>query len=108
MLDNRAKRFPLAVSASSQGLCIAELATFIRRMGLFLRRIPWPRGGDQVRLTATDRRAFHSRFISFRTLVVKAWLDWVSLRQWFDARRIVPAGDGACICDRSDVADLLV
>ena len=54
-----------------QGLRIAELATFIRRMGLPFRRVHGPRGGDQVRLTATDRQEFHDRFISVRSLGVK-------------------------------------
>ncbi len=85
----------LAVFASSEGLRTAELATPIRRMGLPFRRIRGPRGGDQLRLTATDRQAFHDRFISFRTLGGKARMDWDSLRQRLDARGIVPAGGSA-------------
>ncbi|MFC3568747.1 hypothetical protein [Paracoccus simplex] len=96
----------LAVFASSPGLRTAELAAFIRRMGLPFRRIRGPRGGDQVRLTATDRQEFHDRFISFRNLGIRARKDWGSLRQWLDARGIVPAGRSAHICDRSDAADL--
>ncbi|WJS84058.1 hypothetical protein [Paracoccus sp. TOH] len=96
----------LAVFATSQGLRTAELAAFIRRMGLPVRRIRRPRGGDQVRLTATDRQEFHDRFISFRNLGIRVRKDWESLR--LDAGGIVPAGRSARICDRSDAADLLV
>ncbi|WP_199259304.1 hypothetical protein [Paracoccus binzhouensis] len=82
----------LVVFASSQGLRTAELATFIRRMGLPFRRLRGPRGGDQLRLTATDRQAFHDRFISFRSLGIRARLDRDSLRQRLDARGTVLAG----------------
>lgn len=78
--------------ANSQGSRIAELSAFVRRNGLPCHQARGPHGGPHVRMTVTDPQAFHDRFMSFRSLGVRARLDWDTLRQRLEARRIVPAG----------------
>lgn len=93
--------------AYSQGLRPSELLTFVRRNGLSCQQVRGPRGGAQLRMTATDREAFHDRFISFRTLGVAARLGWSQLQVQLDADGIRPTGGSARIYSRADVAHLL-
>lgn len=93
--------------AYSQGLRPSELSTFIRRNGLPCQQMRGPRGGAQLRMSATDREAFHDQFISFRTLGVTARLGWSELQARLDAGGIRPEGGSARIYSRADVAHLL-
>lgn len=93
--------------AYSQGLRPSELLTFVRRNGLSCQRVRGPRGGAQLRMSATDREAFHDQFISFRTLGVTARLGWSELQARLDADGICPAGGSARNYSRADVAHLL-
>lgn len=63
--------------------------------------------GAQLRMSATDREAFHDQFHSFRTLGVAARLGWSERQVRRDAGRIRPAGGSARIYFRAVVAHLL-
>jgi len=93
--------------AYSQGLRPSELLTFVRRNGLSCQQVRGPRGGAQLRMSATDRETFHDWFISFRTLGVTARLGWGELQARLDAGGIRPAGGSARIYSRANVAHLL-
>ncbi|QRZ13929.1 hypothetical protein JWJ88_04515 [Paracoccus methylovorus] len=93
--------------AYSQGLRPSELLTFVRRNGLSCQQVRGPRGGVQFQMSATDREAFHDRFISFRTLGVTTLLGWSELQARLDAGGIRPEGGSARIYSRADVIHLL-
>lgn len=93
--------------AYSQGLPPSELLSFVRRNGLSCQLMRGPRGGSQLRMNATDREAFHDRFISFRTLGVAARLGWSELQAWLDTGRIQPAGGSKRIYSRAEFIHLL-
>lgn len=93
--------------AYSQGLRPSELLTFVRRNGLSCQRVRGPRGGAQLRMTSTDREAFHERFISFRTLGVAASLGWSELQARLDASGIRPTGGSTRVYSRAEVGHLL-
>lgn len=93
--------------AYSQELRPSEILTFVRRNGLSCQRVRGPRGGAQLRMSATDRVAFHDQFISFRTLGVAARLGWSELQARLDAVGIRPAGGSARVYTRAEVGHLL-
>ncbi|WP_146612606.1 hypothetical protein [Paracoccus sediminilitoris] len=93
--------------AYSQGLPPSELLSFVRRNGLSCQQMRGPRGGAQLRMNATDREAFHDRFISFHTVGVTARLGWSELQERLDADRIQPAGGSKRIYSRAEVSHLL-
>lgn len=102
--DKTARRFPWIFSPTRKGCAVASSLRLSD--GTACDQARGPRGGLQVRVTDTDRQAFHDRFISFRTLGVRARLDWDTLRQRLEAGGIVPAGVRSRIYHRRDVADL--
>ena len=106
-VGQEAEAISLDAFGYSQGLRPSELLTFVRRNGLSCHQMRGPRGGAQLRMSATDRVAFHDQFISFRTLGVAARLGWSELQRRLDADSIRSAGGSARIYSRADVAHLL-
>ena len=93
--------------AAGLGLRTSELSTFYRRSELPRRKVRGPRGGAQTRLTAADRQLFLERYISFRSLGVRAGLAWDVLTARLEDEGIAPAEGSARIYDRAAVAHFL-
>ena len=93
--------------AAGLGLRTSELATFYRRNELPHRKVRGPRGGAQSRLSAADRQVFLERYISFRSLGVRAGLAWDVLTARLEDEGIAPVGGSARIYDRAAVAHIL-
>lgn len=93
--------------AAGLGLRTSELTTFYRRNGLPHRKVKGPRGGAQSRLSAADRQVFLKRYISFRSLGVRAGLAWDDLTEGLEGEGIAPVGGSARIYDRDAVTHIL-